>query len=318
MSEDVRPKGFHENDIIEEATERTINKCLRYDRCRVNFETIDKYPNRDGFIELLDQDLIPVGELVIQVKKISEYDDTAKKQIDSKTLAYGYTTNPPFMILGVDTTNDLVFWKHASGEWLDEMELGKADSRVVEFSDDNVISGEDFSEMMELKRIAKSETEYLSYVEQTQKLKRIVEFIYNYYEGRPFQGAVLRKDFAGSNLESESEINITPGLIDKLAKESDYVKKLPSGNDAVAIVDKNAGIDERAVASINDTLGVQRLATRAVTRDGSRQLNEVINWHSPGHVIDAVNNIAGPVLTVAVNSRYYRITEEGIDLIQSS
>jgi len=320
MTDEPQPKGFHESDNIEKDTERIIKDCFKYEISRVNFETIDKYPNRDGFIEILDANLIPVGDLIIQVKKIPDKNiGQPKKQINSRTLAYGYITNAPFILLGVDTTNEVVYWRHASGEWLDSLELGKADSRMVEFPKTNIITGEDSSELLRLKRISVDESEYLKSIEQSELLADTLTYIYNTYGQKPFQGAALRKDIPKSWID-EHGITITPGILDKLSTETNLIKKLSRGQNAVAIVDKNAATDELAVASINDTSAVQKIAFRVLRRNDAGQMTAYpIDWNSPNDVIGAVNPLVGrSVLDVAKNTRYYRLTGHTLDLIEST
>lgn len=317
MNRDVSPRGFDQSDVIEKETARVIQNCLRYDQIRVNFETVDKYPNRDGFIEILNEDLIPVGDVVIQVKKIPDHRDSPKKQIKRETLAYGYITNSPFVILGVNTSEERVYWHYASGEWLDSKELGKAESRVVEFERDRVFTGENPVEVNKIRAIAEDESEYLENLETKRWIGRILGHIYELYEDTPFQGAILRRDITETSWDESENVRITPSLLDKLAITTDYLDKVGPGEEAVAIVDTRAKPEERAVASINDSKGVQQIAYQAVHRENTGRLTEhTINWREPSDVVSKVNSTVGMVLDIVVNSRYYRLTDDGVQLAE--
>ncbi len=91
----------------------------------------DKYPNIDGYLELVDDHAIPVGKLEVQVRKIPT--GATKYQCPTSLFAYTTTTALPVLLVCVDTTREMVYWKHLKGEDI----LGKESQDSISISFEN-------------------------------------------------------------------------------------------------------------------------------------------------------------------------------------
>jgi hypothetical protein len=319
MTDETNPKGFDENDRIERDTIRIIHKCLDYEQIWFDIEDMDKYPNQDGFIEILDTDGVPLGELIVQVKRIpKEKLGEPKKSIDTQTLSYGYVTNAPFILLGVDTINEVIYWKHLSKNWLDSIDLDGADHRTVYFPPENQITGADVFELSELKSLAESEANYLTKIKSRKKIKQAIKTIYNLTNGKSFDSADLRAKIAGTELETESRIGITPGVLRVLAQNTEYLSEFTTPDDSVAIIDTRASEGEISSAHITNTKQVQKIVFRAVTREGHSRLTEhPIDWNSPEHIQAALESVGVDSIEFVLNKQVYTLTSDGIEFAKS-
>lgn len=319
MTDETKPKGFDESDRIERDTIRILYNCFDYEQIWFDIEEMDKYPNQDGFIEILDTDGKPLGELIVQVKRIPEDNvDDPKKSIDTSTLSYGHTTNAPFILLGVDTINEVVYWKHLSKNWLDNVDLDGADYRTVHFPSENQITGNDIFELSELKSLAESEADHLAKVNFEEELKDTIEIIYNLTDGKSFDGADLRAKIAGTELGTDSNIGITPGVLRLLAQNTEYLSESTSSDDSVAIIDTRASEGEPSSAHITNTKQVRSIAFRAVARDGDSRLTEhSIDWKSPEHIQAALESVGVNSIEFVLNKQTYKLTSDGIEFAKS-
>lgn len=93
----------------------------------------DKTPNYDGYIELLNGELI-CGKITVQVKT---YPDKYKEagKFDIPTSLLGYSQSVPtevVLLLVVDTCQGIIYWKHISKEFIDENRT-KANQKTITY-----------------------------------------------------------------------------------------------------------------------------------------------------------------------------------------
>jgi len=175
MNDEPEPAGFPNTDTDEADTQRILLNVIHPDRVKLEFETRDKYPNRDGFIEIANEDEIPIGDLVIQVKKLNqEYTDPPKFPAKVKTLIYARAISPPLLILGVDVDEGKVYWKHISRKWLQEQEddLREQKTKTIHFSEDHVLDGENRGYISEWENIAVENKEKIKNLDEYKRLKK--------------------------------------------------------------------------------------------------------------------------------------------------
>lgn len=106
-------------------------------RVKADLKERDKHPNIDGYLELVDDHAKPVGKLEVQVRKIPA--GATKYQCPTSLFAYTASTALPLLLVCVDTTRAVVYWKHLKGEDI----LGKEsqDSISISFEDpEDVVS----------------------------------------------------------------------------------------------------------------------------------------------------------------------------------
>ncbi len=108
-----KPKAYPNTDTAE-------NEAVILFKCKINckyvkagdIKTRDKYPNIDGTVELVDGEGIPLGKFDVQVKKIP--DESHKYSCPSSLVAYSQVSTLPIVFIGVDVTNEIVYWKSIS------------------------------------------------------------------------------------------------------------------------------------------------------------------------------------------------------------
>jgi len=174
MSDEAKPAGFPNTDTDEAETQRVLLDVIHPDRIKLEFETRDKYPNRDGFIEITDENEIPIGDIVIQVKKLNKkYTNPAKFPADVRTLMYAKAISPPLLILGVDVDQEQVYWKHISKDWLDENEddLNEQETKTIYFSEEHALDGESRDYISEWQTIAVENKRKIWDYEEFKRLK---------------------------------------------------------------------------------------------------------------------------------------------------
>jgi len=71
----------------------------------------DKYPNFDGYIEIVDDQGYPQGKLEVQVKTLPP--GAVAYYCDLETIAYTETTTLPVLLIMADNSSKKVYWKHA-------------------------------------------------------------------------------------------------------------------------------------------------------------------------------------------------------------
>ena len=83
---------------------------------------MDKYPNTDGYIEIVDKNQIPIGKCEIQIKTLADkFIDTPKHQCDLPFLAYCERSILPVLLIIVNAKYEKAFWIHVSLSVLKEL-----------------------------------------------------------------------------------------------------------------------------------------------------------------------------------------------------
>lgn len=79
-------------------------------RVKPDAKFLDKVPNTDGSLELVDKNEKPIGELKIQIKKIP----AGSERFDCPVELIGYSTrvSSPFILICVDVDNKKAYWVH--------------------------------------------------------------------------------------------------------------------------------------------------------------------------------------------------------------
>jgi hypothetical protein len=83
---------------------------------------LDKVPNTDGHVEILDDQKRPVAKLEIQVKKIPDGDTSFSCPIE--LVAYSERISLPFLLICVDTRNRRAYFKHLHAR-MPEIKVGQ-------------------------------------------------------------------------------------------------------------------------------------------------------------------------------------------------
>jgi hypothetical protein len=71
---------------------------------------LDKVPNTDGHVEIVDEERRPIGKLEVQVRKIP--DDSTSYSCPIELVAYSATISLPFLLVCVDVGNRRAYFRH--------------------------------------------------------------------------------------------------------------------------------------------------------------------------------------------------------------
>lgn len=147
-TEEVKSAAYPESDKDEHDAIDILDVILD-SSVKSHTDSRDKTPNHDGWLELVDEDDVPTGKITVQVKKLPDKNRTnPKKRVKTKTLAYCKACIEPFIVIAVDTTNNVAYWEHITPEWFEEENLNRQKTKTIHLDDES--------------RIAAGETNYVS------------------------------------------------------------------------------------------------------------------------------------------------------------
>jgi len=79
-------------------------------RVKPHVNSLDKIPNHDGTVELVDEYQRPIGELKVQVRKIPK--DATRYDCPVELVAYSTRISLPLLLICVDVDNNKAYWCH--------------------------------------------------------------------------------------------------------------------------------------------------------------------------------------------------------------
>lgn len=125
MNEIIRPTPYSPTDSDEVQAIKIFDQSLDSKLVKSDIRKRDKTPNVDGYLEIVDENQVPVGKIEIQVRKIPEGEK--KHSCDLGLFAYARTTTLPVILVCVDIINKKVFWKQITYE----MAHGKEGQKTI-------------------------------------------------------------------------------------------------------------------------------------------------------------------------------------------
>jgi len=128
-----------------------INKS----RIKPDPKLIDKFPNTDGEITIVDIEQYPIGKCEIQIKTLPDSDlATPKFQCELPFLSFCENSLLPVILIVVNAKSEKAFWKHLDRDTLTDLgKKIKGESIVLHFPVTNLISRVDNSYIEEWTKI---------------------------------------------------------------------------------------------------------------------------------------------------------------------
>jgi hypothetical protein len=118
--EKIKPAGYSTASISESSSIRTLKSLLDFKKVIAYVSENDKTPNHDGYLELIDFDGVPLGEIKVQVKTLRKKYKKPSYPLKFSILKYVKDVcQIPFLLIAVDNKLEKVFWKHISKELAD-------------------------------------------------------------------------------------------------------------------------------------------------------------------------------------------------------
>jgi hypothetical protein len=120
----------------------TFRSLIDHDRVILDIRQLDKVPNIDGDVDIINAEHRPIGKLEVQVKKLpDDYGSDPKLQIPLSLFGYAAkTTNNPVLLVGVDIDQKKAYWFHVPANA--NQRLGQ-ETITVKFSLTQLIDGKD-------------------------------------------------------------------------------------------------------------------------------------------------------------------------------
>jgi len=121
----------------------------------LDIKELDRIPNIDGYADLLDQDLLPIGKLEVQVRKLPDNcGPNPKYQMELSLFGYAVSsTLNPVLLIGVDVKEKRAYWFSVTDLVIDQKKLETQQTATVSFIPSRVIDGKDTRYMMEWRLI---------------------------------------------------------------------------------------------------------------------------------------------------------------------
>ena len=109
----------------------------------------DKESNTDGYIQLIDDENRPVGELTVQAKTYkSKYQGQNKADVPAYFVAYASRMrNKVCVFFSVNANENKIYWKYISDKYIrDFINEGDNKTHVYQFKNDEILSNENVNE----------------------------------------------------------------------------------------------------------------------------------------------------------------------------
>ena len=152
MSEDTyfNPRKVTDpNDRLDEDANLCIRGLFKQTQAVAHkVECHDKYPNIDGYIELVDDKDYPVGKLIVQAKTYkSKYKGKNKAEIPAYFVAYAMRMrNEICIFFSVDADENKIYWKYISDDYIRQFqEEGDNAVHTYEFCNDEILTSENIA-----------------------------------------------------------------------------------------------------------------------------------------------------------------------------
>lgn len=97
----------------------------KHERVMTDFvKSGDKYPNIDGFLELVSATGIPIGKFEIQVKTLPKNFNMKFSDMPISTIEYAKNiSDSPVLFIFADIETETIYWIHASYEFLNSLKI---------------------------------------------------------------------------------------------------------------------------------------------------------------------------------------------------
>ncbi len=116
---DSKPARFPSNSSEEYNSVIKLLDLLDKNQVKPDPKLIDKFPNTDGEVTIVDKEQFPIGKCEIQIKTLPNSDiNTPKYQCELPFLSYCETSLLPVILIVVNAENERAFWMHLDREKL--------------------------------------------------------------------------------------------------------------------------------------------------------------------------------------------------------
>jgi len=154
---DSKPTPYPKTSASEIESRDIFHRLLNRQFVKGDINVMDKTPNWDGILELLDEQNSAVGKIEVQLKTLrSEFIDNPKQQCDQSFFSYCLTAALPVLLVIVDKQNEKAYWRHIDAVTLQEVKQNiKGESYLLSIPIENCLDGTDQRYVDEWRKRAK-------------------------------------------------------------------------------------------------------------------------------------------------------------------
>jgi hypothetical protein len=139
------PAPYSNRDEEETLAIDTFKILVDHKQVKVDIKERDKYPNIDGYIEIVDEKRQVIGKLEAQVKKLpNDCGISPKLPCPISLFEYAKNATSPVLLIGVDVNQKKAFWIPISEDLIREKEKRKEQQTLtVSFHLDRAVNDKD-------------------------------------------------------------------------------------------------------------------------------------------------------------------------------
>lgn len=116
------PAAYTQNSPIERNAVNVLTASLDTTFIKTHFNSDDKVPNHDGYIELTTAEQVPIGKIDVQIKKLNKKNEKQPKyQCDLAFLSFCENSLLPVLLIVVNTDKGIAYWLHMKRDVLSEL-----------------------------------------------------------------------------------------------------------------------------------------------------------------------------------------------------
>ncbi len=152
----IKPAPYGPTDALETEAVVIFESLIDHEIVKADIKKRDKFPNIDGYLELLDEKRIPIGKTETQVKRLSKANiDPPKIRCETSFLSYCEESILPVILIGVDAINRRSYWLHIDENFTAQLRTRAGQkSKTVHFPKGNIIDGQNTGYIQAWKAIA--------------------------------------------------------------------------------------------------------------------------------------------------------------------
>ena len=148
-----RPAPYSTTDEQETLAIDTFRNLIDHKKVKLDIKERDKYPNIDGYVEIVDEFRAPIAKLEVQIKKLPN--EETKIQCPLSLLSYSEKTCNPVLLIGVDIEQKKAYWVQVEKDLIAKsISASDQETKVISFPVDNVLDGKNTRYISEWKDIA--------------------------------------------------------------------------------------------------------------------------------------------------------------------
>lgn len=138
----IRPAPYSHTDGAENQAVTIFKSLLDHEKVKDDIKTRDKYPNIDGYLDLVDETFRSIGKIEVQIKKLFSV-DPPKNNIKTSFLSHCEESILPVILIGVDVKNKKGYWLYIDKNFTSQLKiLDSQKSITISYPKKNFIDGQ--------------------------------------------------------------------------------------------------------------------------------------------------------------------------------